>query len=116
MGQKVHPYGFRIGCNKTSRSRWYAEKKYAELGYIGCTNCLYCQPCPQGVLIPQVIGVLNENYTKSREETKEAYLEGIPEEGRAGRCAQCGTCEEHCPQGLPIMNLMRSTARFYEGH
>jgi predicted aldo/keto reductase-like oxidoreductase len=91
------------------------QKKYAELGYIGCTSCLYCQPCPQGVLIPQVIGVLNENYTKNRDETKEAYLDGIPEEGRAGKCAQCGTCEEHCPQGLPIMNLMRSTARFYEG-
>lgn len=31
MGQKVHPYGFRIGFNKTWRSRWYAERKYAEL-------------------------------------------------------------------------------------
>ena len=31
MGQKVHPYGFRIGFNKTWRSRWYAEKKYSEL-------------------------------------------------------------------------------------
>jgi small subunit ribosomal protein S3 len=31
VGQKVHPYGFRIGINKTWRSRWYAEKKYAEL-------------------------------------------------------------------------------------
>jgi small subunit ribosomal protein S3 len=31
MGQKVHPYGFRIGVNKTWRSRWYAEKKYSEL-------------------------------------------------------------------------------------
>ena len=31
MGQKVHPYGFRLGFNKTWRSRWYAEKKYAEL-------------------------------------------------------------------------------------
>jgi len=31
VGQKVHPYGFRIGLNKTWRSRWYAEKKYAEL-------------------------------------------------------------------------------------
>src|SRR5512134_323023 len=31
VGQKVHPYGFRIGVNKTWRSRWYAEKKYADL-------------------------------------------------------------------------------------
>ena len=31
MGQKVHPYGFRLGFNKTWRSRWYADKDYAKL-------------------------------------------------------------------------------------
>jgi small subunit ribosomal protein S3 len=31
VGHKVHPYGFRIGFNKTWRSRWYASRKYAEL-------------------------------------------------------------------------------------
>jgi len=31
MGQKVHPSGFRLGFNKTWRSRWYAEKDYAKL-------------------------------------------------------------------------------------
>ena len=31
MGQKVHPVGFRLGFNKTWRSRWYAEKDYANL-------------------------------------------------------------------------------------
>ena len=25
MGQKVHPYGFRLGFNKTWRSRWFAD-------------------------------------------------------------------------------------------
>ena len=31
MGQKVHPYGFRLGFNKTWRSRWYAGRDYAKL-------------------------------------------------------------------------------------
>lgn len=31
MGQKVHPYGFRIGVNRTWQSRWFAEKNYSEL-------------------------------------------------------------------------------------
>jgi small subunit ribosomal protein S3 len=31
VGQKVHPYGFRLGYNKGWRSRWFASKKYAEL-------------------------------------------------------------------------------------
>lgn len=29
MGQKVHPYGFRLGVIKSWRSRWYSEKEYA---------------------------------------------------------------------------------------
>lgn len=31
MGQKVHPYGFRLGYNKTWKSRWFAKKEYAGL-------------------------------------------------------------------------------------
>jgi len=29
LGQKVHPYGFRLGINQDWRTRWYAEKNYA---------------------------------------------------------------------------------------
>ncbi len=31
MGQKVHPYGFRLGVIKDWRSRWYDEKRYTDL-------------------------------------------------------------------------------------
>jgi small subunit ribosomal protein S3 len=31
VGQKVHPYGFRLVYNKSWHSRWYAEKDYARL-------------------------------------------------------------------------------------
>ena len=31
MGQKVHPYGFRLGFNKTWKSRWFADRDYAKL-------------------------------------------------------------------------------------
>ena len=31
MGQKVHPYGFRLGFNKTWRSRWFSDRDYAKL-------------------------------------------------------------------------------------
>src|ERR671926_236825 len=30
MGQKVHPYGFRVGYNKDWHSHWYAKKEFAE--------------------------------------------------------------------------------------
>ncbi|MCH8208928.1 MAG: 30S ribosomal protein S3 [Nitrospinae bacterium] len=31
MGQKVHPYGFRLGINKPWKSNWYAKKDFADL-------------------------------------------------------------------------------------
>src|SRR5213079_301904 len=31
MGQKVHPYGFRLGVTKTWRSRWFAKQDYHRL-------------------------------------------------------------------------------------
>ena len=31
MGQKVHPYGFRLVYNKSWHSRWYAEQDYSKL-------------------------------------------------------------------------------------
>jgi small subunit ribosomal protein S3 len=30
MGQKVHPYGFRLGVIKTWNSKWYEDKAYAK--------------------------------------------------------------------------------------
>lgn len=31
MGQKTHPYGFRLVYNKSWKSRWYAEQDYAKM-------------------------------------------------------------------------------------
>ena len=33
MGQKIHPYGFRLGTSTDHKSRWYADKLYSS--YIG---------------------------------------------------------------------------------
>jgi hypothetical protein len=31
VGQKTHPYGFRLGYNKSWKSRWFAKRDYADL-------------------------------------------------------------------------------------
>jgi predicted aldo/keto reductase-like oxidoreductase len=90
------------------------QARYLEQGVIGCTNCRYCLPCPEGVAIPDIFAILNENYTSSGEVTKEKYLEGIAPDNRASKCVQCGNCEELCPQQLPIRNLLRGAVRSYE--
>ena len=31
MGQKVHPYGFRLGYNRTWHSRWFSKREFVKL-------------------------------------------------------------------------------------
>ncbi|HON39753.1 MAG: 30S ribosomal protein S3 [Desulfomonilia bacterium] len=31
MGQKIHPYGFRLGVTKDWKAKWYAEKDFGKL-------------------------------------------------------------------------------------
>ncbi len=31
MGQKIHPYGFRLGVTKDWKAKWYAEKGFGDL-------------------------------------------------------------------------------------
>jgi len=91
------------------------RQKYREMGFIGCTACMYCTLCPQGVAIPEIFTIFNQYYAKGRDERiKEKYREQIAVENRAGLCNACGRCEELCPQQLPIRNLLRLAARTFE--
>lgn len=37
MGQKVHPFGFRLGYNKNWQSRWFSDKEYPAFIYEDST-------------------------------------------------------------------------------
>ena len=83
------------------------REAYGKLGFVGCTGCRYCMPCPNGVEVPDILGLYNEYYMSGQsDEVKKRYLEKIKPEGRADRCVACGRCEEQCPQRLPIRRFM----------
>ena len=78
-----------------------------------CTACRYCQPCPSGVDIPGVLAALN---AASVWDDPNAWLTGYARVGgKASQCTQCFQCERMCPQGLPIVDLMREAARTFGG-
>ena len=90
-------------------------QKHKELGYVGCTGCRYCMPCPQGVDIPQIIALFNEFYVKRQDDAiKKKYREQIPVESQAKRCAKCRKCEALCPQQLPISAIMSRALFIFE--
>jgi len=88
---------------------------YKGLGFIGCTGCRYCVPCPQGVNIPQIFSFYNEYFVRDRDDAiKNKYWEHITPESQAKRCARCKRCEELCPQRLPIPDLLSKAAQLFE--
>ena len=89
--------------------------KYKEAGFIGCTACRYCLPCPEGVNITDIIAFYNEFYVKNMsDEVKAKYWEHITPESQAKRCVACGKCEELCPQRLPIRDVIRRATWIFE--
>ncbi len=77
---------------------------------VDCTACGYCMPCPSGVDIPGCFEYYN-NYHMFGKEDNYRFLK--PEQ-RASGCTECGSCEEHCPQSLPIPELLKEVKAVFE--
>jgi predicted aldo/keto reductase-like oxidoreductase len=91
------------------------KRGYKRLGFIGCTGCGYCMPCPEGVNVPEIFSFYNEYYVRNRDdEIKRKYWEHITPESQAKRCARCGRCEELCPQHLQIREILSRAAMLFE--
>ena len=78
---------------------------------VGCTACRYCMPCPQGVDIPGIFHYWNLMYIEGKKfDARFEFARNIGlrhEPGFASQCVGCGACEQHCPQHLPITQLLK---------
>ena len=64
-------------------------------------------PCPNGVNIPRLIRYYNDWCAyEQNPKLKEEYLTWQDESEHASNCVKCGACESHCPQHLPVMDIM----------
>ena len=108
---------------KTAKPLSDADKKVVEqalealrsVGMIDCTNCRYCaKDCPAGVKIPEIMSLMMlEKMTEDRTFVKGLY-DWQAKDGYASQCTQCGNCEEMCPQGINIIELLEEAADAYE--
>lgn len=84
---------------------------------VPCTGCSYCMPCPFGVDIPGSFRCYNVSYT-------DGYIRGLMEylmcttmrnkQSNASLCKECGACEKHCPQSIPIRADLKKVKRRFE--
>jgi predicted aldo/keto reductase-like oxidoreductase len=85
-----------------------AQAEHARLNPIACTNCGYCRPCPTGLDIPALFALYNSAgaFGGQPQRLSRALYSQLPADHRADTCAECGQCEENCPQHLPIREWM----------
>jgi predicted aldo/keto reductase-like oxidoreductase len=88
------------------------REAYRELAPIACTACDYCQPCREGVEIPDIFAIYNDAVMYGNEEAARESYAWIAEEHRADRCTHCGECEARCPQKLPVTDWLEVCQRF----
>jgi len=82
---------------------------------VNCTGCKYCIPCPQGVNIPRNLGYLNDIYVLDDvENARFQYGVLLAPEEKAGNCIECGECEEVCPQGISIREMLKEIRDSFE--
>lgn len=92
-----------------------AAYQYNSLIKYSCTACNYCMPCPSKINIPSIISMYNEwfLYGKSPKIISD-YIQWIPPGKRASDCTNCKNCESHCPQSLPVSDIMKLVAEAFE--
>jgi predicted aldo/keto reductase-like oxidoreductase len=83
-----------------------ARKTYEDLYIIPCTQCQYCQPCPNGVVIPKIFEYFNSGLAAQQMWMSHILYNKLEAQGRAKSCADCGECEEKCPQAILISDWM----------
>lgn len=77
---------------------------------VGCTECRYCMPCPKNVNIPAIFRCYNLMYTENKASGRKEYYQTVALNGDpsfASQCIQCGKCEQHCPQHIPIREKLK---------
>ena len=75
---------------------------------VPCTACRYCtEYCPQGLDIPKLMRIYNENQFNG----STFALNNLPEGKKPSDCLGCRQCEAVCPQKIMISERLKELAQ-----
>jgi len=94
-----------------------AREAFNAIPQIKCTACSYCTAgCPTEINIPGIFAARNvQSVWNNADTAKKRYEHATANGGKASDCIACGQCEGACPQGLPIVDLLKECAVNFEG-
>lgn len=79
---------------------------------VPCTACRYCvDHCPMSLDIPELIKRYNESARAENGVINSSALDGIDADKYPSACIGCRSCEELCPQGIAIADVMADFAQ-----
>lgn len=78
-----------------------------------CTGCQYCDGCPEEIQIPKLMDAYNHKILYGQDQ---AILNRLSwhwsvKPAEAGKCTECGRCEEACTQHLPIIERLKEITK-----
>ena len=77
---------------------------------VNCTACRYCMPCPKNVDIPAIFRCYNEMYSEGKASGRFEFAQTVglrKQDATTSQCINCGKCETHCPQKIPIREELK---------
>ena len=80
-----------------------------------CTACGYCGECPEGIAIPEVLGLYTDLLIPSIADAERAKIAQNAAGFDPSACTECKQCEEKCPNGIPVAELMATAAKAWNG-
>ncbi len=84
---------------------------------VKCSGCGYClASCPKHICIPNYFRLYND-ITREPDDSwkiKPAYQGLAQSHGKASECVGCKQCENHCPQKLPITDILKKLVDVFE--
>ena len=121
---------FKLLTDEQMEMLHLAADLYRNNSRIGCTDCLYCMPCPYGVDIAGIFRIYNrcvddrvlpnpsathdKEYLRRRRILLNRYKNAVNEKGRVDRCTGCNKCSPKCPQGLNIPQQLSRVEKLIE--
>jgi hypothetical protein len=93
------------------------EEEVAVLGKEFCRRCSYCMPCPNDIMIPDMIHIMGQAVQGMKYEDLPAEKQ---EMGKSLliwllACTECGQCEEKCPYDIPTIKRKNELIEMFSG-
>jgi uncharacterized protein len=92
-----------------------------KLEHVRCRICKKCEPCPVDIPIASTLGtdVMYDHYRTMgkaafalfpwpQEKIKDSAEQRLALIQKIEACTECGLCDERCPYGLPVSNMLKS--------